>query len=408
MLEKLKAKYVTLCDSLETLAQKAVNDGRALTAEEKAESDKLTVEISGLEETIAVAEASAKKQAELKKPEHQAYRPPAEVREAVPENGGFQSLGEFLNAIRFQPGDDRLRNFATSDAGILIPPAFSDSILSLDPEEEVVMPRATVIPAGDPPDGEFSIPYLQQGLDGALGGVSLTWTGEEQIKPDTGEPEIKSLTLKPNEVSGTMTVTNKTLQNWQAAGAFLQNLMRQAFISGRDYKFLRGLGRGCPLGLLEAPGAIAVARTAANTIQFADIANMRGRLLPGATQGAVWLANISALPTIVQLADGQGRLIYMPGNVTQGIPDTLLGIPVVWTGKQPDLGSKGDLILTNFRYYLIKPGSGPFVALSEHVEFRSNKTVFRLVANIDGQPWVNEPLKLEDRKTTVSPYIILR
>jgi HK97 family phage major capsid protein len=392
----LKRQYAALCDE------------QAAAVQDEAEYNRIQGEIDKLAGVISRTEAVEARNRELEQPETEPYRPVAENKAPGQDDGGFESFGEFLNSVRFKPGDSRLRNFATGDAGILIPPAFAQNILSLNKEEEIVMPRANVIPAGDPPDGEFSIPYLQQGANGVMGGVSLTWTAEEQEKPDTGEPEIKPLTLKPQEISGVMTVTNKTLMNWKAAGAFMQANMRQAWISGRDYKFLRGAGVGCPLGVLSAPGAITVARKTASTIVYEDIAKMRGRLLPEAVQGAVWVANVSALPTLMQLEDGSKRLIFMPGNVTLGIPDTLLGIPVLWTGKQPVLGTKGDLVLVNFKYYLVKEGSGPFVALSEHVEFKTNKTVFRIVANIDGQPWVKEPLLLEDGATTVSPYVILK
>ncbi|MGD9644055.1 MAG: phage major capsid protein, partial [Elusimicrobiales bacterium] len=73
----------------------------------------------------------------------------------------------------------------------------------------------------------------------------------------------------------------------------------------------------------------------------------------------------------------------------------------------PALGSKGDLILVDFTYYLIKDGSGPFVAASEHVLFRQNKTVIKVFWNVDGKGWVNEPLTLEDGTTKVSPYVVL-
>ena len=136
---------------------------------------------------------------------------------------------------------------------------------------------------------------------------------------------------------------------------------------------------------------------------------MLGRMLPEALNGAFFLASLTALPNLMQLSDSSGRLIMVNGDATKGIPATLAGLPLKFTGKLPTIGNEADLILVNPNpYYLVKEGSGPFLAISEHVKFTSNKTVFKIVANIDGQPWVKDPLKLEDGETTVSPYVILK
>ena len=74
----------------------------------------------------------------------------------------------------------------------------------------------------------------------------------------------------------------------------------------------------------------------------------------------------------------------------------------------PALGSEGDLCLCDFSYYLIKDGSGPYVAASEHVYFKNNKTVIKAFWNVDGQAWMKEPLTLEDGSTQVSPFVFLK
>jgi HK97 family phage major capsid protein len=97
----------------------------------------------------------------------------------------------------------------------------------------------------------------------------------------------------------------------------------------------------------------------------------------------------------------------MVGDITKKVPASLFGLPIVFTGKTPVLGSTGDLMLIDFSYYLIKEGSGPYIASSEHVYFTTNRTVVKCFTMIDGQPWVKTPLTLEDGSTTVSPYVVL-
>jgi len=66
------------------------------------------------------------------------------------------------------------------------------------------------------------------------------------------------------------------------------------------------------------------------------------------------------------------------------------------------------LILADLSYYLIKDGSGPFVAASPHVYFTTNKTVIKIFWNVDGQSWLNDPLGLEGSvANTVSPFVVL-
>lgn len=441
-IQALRQKHGELCDRQQGIVNAALTAGRALSADENTQLKALQTEIDGLSSTIKTAEEIEARQAGLEQPAEPPYRPSAfvpgerSINNTKKDTGGFENFGELLHSVKngdpkgrlkeleggenghripeaftariLGHGPDGFQNLSTGDIGVLMPPQYSPNILALEDEPELVMPRSQFIPAGDLPDAEFVVPYFDQGAKGANGGVIISWTKEGDDIPETNEPGIKDLTLKPQEASGLATVNNKTLANWRAAGAFLQNVMAQAWRNARDMKFIGGSGAGAPLGVLKAPGTLKIGRKTAGTVTFEDIANMMGRLLPGAMMGAMWCASITLLPAIIQLKDESGRLIYVAGNVAQGIPATLMGLPIHWTGKNPVAGLEGDLCLCNFRYYLVKPGSGPFVALSEHVKFKTNQTVFRIVANIDGQPWVKEPLKLQDGKTTVSPFVILK
>lgn len=324
------------------------------------------------------------------------------------DDAGFKNLGEFLHCVKNGDPKGRMKNLSTGDAGILIPPQFGQTILQMSDESEIVMPNATNIPAGDPPDAPLTLPYLKQGADGVLGGVELNWTEEAKTIQDVKDPQIGDLTLTPNEVNGTATVNNKTLANWEASGALIQTLMQQAWINGRDMKFLNGSGVGTPLGILQADGAIEVTRKTANTFTYADAVTMISKILPQVMGDAFWTIHITLLPAVMQMSDGNGRLIFVQGDATKGVPPTLAGFPIKWTGKTSQAGTRGDVIFACFKHYLTKQGSGPFVAVSEHVKFQTNQTVFKITANIDGQPWVNEPLTLQDKKTQVSPYIILK
>lgn len=352
-------------------------------------------------------------------------------------DAGFKNLGEFIHAIRFGDAKGRLAElpvgqgqgggYAVPDAfkgqlmphtkdwsmgtdangGYAVPPQFDVSqIWMLNPERSIVRPRATVIPAGDPPDAALNMPALNQGNNGVFGGVEVQWIGEGVEKPDTNGT-LREITLQPNEVAASTVVTDKLLRNWQAASSFIGNLLSQAMYAAEDIAFLTGNGTGKPTGVIGATGAKVVNRKTASQVAYEDIVNMLAALYAESMPSAVWIANQTVLPQIATMQDPGGRYIYIGGDATKAIPATLAGLPILFTGRTPVLGTKGDLILVDFQNYLIKDGSGPFIAASEHVLFKQNKTVIKVFWNVDGKPWVNAPLLLEDGNTTVSPYVVL-
>lgn len=128
----------------------------------------------------------------------------------------------------------------------------------------------------------------------------------------------------------------------------------------------------------------------------------------------VWLASQTIIPQLAAMVDAGNHSVWLVskadalGGAAGPMPSTLLGLPLVFADRLPALGTKGDLSLVNLDYYSIKDGSPPAVASSEHILFLSNKTVFKIVWNVDAHPWLTEPLQLGgSTSNTVSPFVIL-
>ena len=45
--------------------------------------------------------------------------------------------------------------------------------------------------------------------------------------------------------------------------------------------------------------------------------------------------------------------------------------------------------------------------LTTHVNFLKNQMTWRVVERVDGQPWLEKPITLQDASSTVSPFVIL-
>ena len=413
-LQVLLQKRTNLIEKQEGILKGLAGEGRGLNESEQKEFDDLQAQIKGLDSTIEAAKQVAENTANSSAPAAPAVHI-GKVKETAEDNCGFKSLGEFAYAVRF--GDksgrlDEIKEMTMGDnasGGVMVPPQFRDELLQMKAEGSLVRPMATVIPAGDPPDSELTIPALDQGANGATAGVEITWIAEGEEKPPT-QGKFKSIILKPQEIAGTTVVTDTLLRNWSAATVIIGNLLRQALVQAEDAAFLKGNGVGKPTGILDLSntGAIRVDRATVTQISHSDLLIMLSKLSVESVGKAKWVAHQTTLPAIMGLKDEAGNLLYNAGDVTRGIQPSLLGLPISFTGKTAPLGTVGDLMLVDFSYYLIKDGSGPYLGASEHVHFTSNKTVFKIFELVDAKPWVTAPLTLEDGVTQVSPYVILK
>ncbi|HLS34371.1 MAG TPA: phage major capsid protein, partial [Brevibacterium sp.] len=301
-----------------------------------------------------------------------------------------------------------------ASGGYAVPEEFLDTFLEVAPQEAIVRPRATVIPAGSNPDAPVEMVALDQGSDANMyGGVTVEWIAEGEEKPET-DFRIRPVGLAPQEVAGHIVVTDKLLRNWGASGALIERQLRGALIAAEDVAFLGGSGSGKPLGPLFAgaagppalpkPGAvIEINRAAANQISYADIVTMYARAKHGGS--LEWVTSQTTLPQLMQMKDEAGQPLWQP-NARDGAPGTLLGLPVRLNERSPQLGARGDLLLVDWQYYLIKDGVGPIVAASPHVHFVNNKTVVKAFKTVDARPWLTEPIMTEGGYT-VSPFVVL-
>lgn len=410
-LRDLQSQYKAALEEARAIKAKADEAQRSLTSEEVSKLDAALTRARNLRSEIDVIyrlmdeERAASGAGNIQPPIHDPGADATTEGRAEPK---WESFGEFLYAVRFNPADPRLqrRDMSVSvpgAGGYLVPTEFRTEILKVDPQSALVRPRATVIPAGSQPDAEVSMVALDQSGDkGVYSGVVVQWIAEGAEKPKT-EPSLREISWAPHEVAGHTVVTDKLLRNAPAAGALVETLLRQAINAAEDHAFISGNGAGKPLGILNSQATYFVNRQVANQITYADLVAMYARAKFGGS--LVWIGSQSLLPQLMSLKDDAGALIWQP-NAREGAPGTLLGIPFLLNERSPGLGQKGDLILADLQYYVIKDGAGVFVDASPHVHFTSNKTVIKAFWNVDAKPWLTTPLEQENGYL-VSPFVAL-
>lgn len=325
------------------------------------------------------------------------------------DDGGFKSLGEFVKCAVFGDKQGRLEKamFGTDDhgnnaTGFLIPPQYAKQILQIPKEIPFVRNLATVIPGdASTPDASITFPVLDYGTN-PYGGVTVDWVEDEGgAKPET-EMKMGSIEYVPHEIAGWIPVSDKLLRNSAAAETLVKTALTDALLMAEQDAFLTGNGTKKPIGVFDVKNTALIKITAATpgTVAFADLVKMRARMNTASYSKAVWVIDQTYMPDIIGMTDGNGRLIYLQGNINSAAPDMLLGRPVMWTNSVVGVS------LVDFSQYIIKDGAGLYIAASEHVRFTSNQTVIKIFEYTDGAPWVKAPYKYKNN-LTLSPYIQL-
>lgn len=176
--------------------------------------------------------------------------------------------------------------------------------------------------------------------------------------------------------------------------------------------FIRGDGVAKPTGMLNTDAVITSARSNADAIDIADIARMESRLMPGSRGRAVWMCHPAALEQIYQLSLGSVRA-WMP-PLSEGMPETLNGRPIIWNEHMSSRDKLGQIALVDWMYYLIGDRQALSMSASPHQKFDRHITVLKGIERIDGNTWLDEPIRAAQRLDdatntdfTMSPFVAL-
>lgn len=354
--------------------------------------------------------------------------------DTLPQEDQFGSMAEFVQAV--WPARDSLRNaeqlgeklgklkkiqnsFGTevpADGGFLVPETLRSDILQWSLEHSIVRPRATVIPMSTL---RVPIPMIDStsNVNSVFGGVVAYWT-EEAAGLTESQASFGRAVLEARKLTAYAAIPNELLADAVAFGSFFDQIFPQAVAYFEDVAFLTGSGSGEPTGVVNCDGAVTVAAEAGQTtktVVYENIVNMYSRMLPTALDGAVWIISPDVLPQILELSlsVGTGGSAVMvgnyPGQTAADAPKmSLFGHPLIVSEKVPALGSAGCVNFINFDYYLIGDRQVMQTNSSTDYLFGNDKTAFRVIERVDGQPWIHTPITPHNNSTnTLSPYVQL-
>ena len=246
--------------------------------------------------------------------------------------------------------------------------------------------------------------------------ATAKWISESTVSPRQDGGEIKdyvefSYNTLELRVAQTLLSSIVTIDLFERE---IVRVMMVAYMEAMDTAIVNGSGNGQPLGILNA-GCLATVDAesgqAADTVVAENIIKMRARLFPQSRANSVWLINQNVEPQLhaMSLAVGVGGVpVYMPAGGLSGSPyDTLYGRPVIPIEQCPSLGDLGDIILADLNGYILAQKGGIESAMSIHVKFDYDESVFRFVMRVDGQPIRASALTPYKGTDTLSHFVVL-
>jgi HK97 family phage major capsid protein len=252
-------------------------------------------------------------------------------------------------------------------------------------------------------------------VSSVFGGIVCFWT-EEAAALVESQATFGRVVLDAKKLTGYAEVPNELLADAPAFSSFFDTIFPRAIAWFEDIAFMVGTGVGEPLGFVNCPASVQIpiqAGQATKTIVWENIIGMYARMLPTALGRAVWVCSIDTFPELatMALAVGTGGGPVWMGNYTNPgtatPPITILGRPVVFTEKTPQLGTTGDISFVDFSYYLIGDRQMMQSAVSEQYRFQNDKTAFRVIERLDGRPWIQSSITPHNAGPNLSPFVQL-
>lgn len=303
-----------------------------------------------------------------------------------------------------------------SSGGFTVPETMRSDMMLASLEQAIIRPLATVIPSNALRVGLPAIDDTTHASGSILGGMAWNWT-EEGALITASAPSYQRIVLEAKKLQAYLGgVPDELLADGPAFEAFCRTVIPMGLAWSEDQAFISGTGAGQPQGILNAPCAITVTRVTANTVVQADVAAMVTRMLPQSFKHCIWLASpdtITQLLTLFLLVGSASGLnaatapsAWLTGTVDDGW--TLLGRPLYNTEHVPKLGTTGDLILVDPRYYVIADRLTMQVDTSAvGQKYVQDETEIRITSRLDGRIWLQSPVTPQNSSATVSPVVIL-
>lgn len=336
------------------------------------------------------------------------------------ESGG---LGAFLIAVkRAAQGrgtDPRLMAAASGmgeaigpDGGFAVPIEYGEGIEKQMWDTGAILSRVSQRPiSGNAMT--FNVLNEASRVDGSRRGGVLGYWLDEGDAPTKSAIKLAKVEMKLRKVGAIGYISDELSEDAPALEAELREAFAEELQFRTEDAIVNGLGATHPLGFLQAPCLVTVAKEtnqAAATIKTTNLSKMWSRLPARSKANAAWFINVDAEPQLDELTIPAGTAAVEPRFVSYG-PEGLLrikGRPVIPVEYCATVGTVGDICLVDLsQYRLIRKASGVRQDSSMHVRFLNDEQTFRAIYRVDGQPLPRAAITPFKGSNTLSPFVAL-
>ena len=314
------------------------------------------------------------------------------------DQGSFENFEEFLKTLSTGRHDPRLAEVSVrsdamtegidSEGGFLVPEGYGQFLWDDSLEREIVRPRAKVW--GMKRD-TLKVPGWS-GFDhtsNVYGGFAGVWLAEAGTATRQ-KATLRQIQLIAKKLGIYSQASRELIEDGVSYEAQLREALTSAMAFYLDYAFFTGDGVGKPLGILNDPALVTVAKEsaqAASTVVYKNICKMLARLHPSAFKNAIWVANQTCLPQFMTMTIEVGTAggSHIKAVEERGGQFTLLGKELLFTEKLPTLGTKGDVFLVDLSKYVIGMRKEIILDKSNAPGWTEDLTDYRTILRCDGQ-----------------------
>lgn len=339
----------------------------------------------------------------------------------------WESMGHKLMAVKAaakgpQFTDQRLFSAASganetvdADGGFLVGTEDGGTLLEKTYETGILTRRVRKAPVGAGFNGaKYKLIDETSRANGSrFGGIQAYW-GAEAAALTASQPKLRDLELKLKKLHGLMYMTDELLEDAVALEGFVNEWFPQEFGFKLDDAIFAGTGGGIPLGILNCPAVVEIAKEtgqAADTVVIDNIYKMYAAMPASSLAKAEWYINVAVWPQLfklVQTVGTGGAPIFIPGGNVAGAPfGTLLGRPITPIEQASALGDSGDIVFADLSRYLLADKGSIKSAVSMHVKFLTDEMAYRWTLRIDGTPIPNSATTPFKGTQTLSPFVKL-
>ncbi|MDF2964988.1 MAG: Phage prohead protease and phage major capsid protein [Rickettsiaceae bacterium] len=225
---------------------------------------------------------------------------------------------------------------------------------------------------------------------------SYGWVAETAERPVTDTAKLARKRILVHELYAQPKASQRLIDDAEInIEQWLIERLSEIFAAAENTAFINGDGNAKPKGILKYDANIVeqIAATESSKLSVEDLIKLMHSLPENFSKNATFLMNRKTLTEIQKLQDKVGRFIWQPA-ISEAIPETLFGMPVITCAEMPDIAENSlSIALADFKAaYKIVDRSGMSLVRDPYTEKPFVK--FYAARRVGGEVLNNNAIKL--------------